>query len=123
MTRYTLTKNEAKILRAIGDYGEANIYELASVARLTPNDVNQAVEMLAKRDFIIYNPKNPILQITKEGMMARHSLMEPSYKSSQRRGSSVSIVSDAEAAEESSYNGMSSEQLDEMFTEEIKKLK
>lgn len=128
MMQYTLTKNEAKILRAINDYGEANFYELASMAQLTLSECKEAVLLLAKREFVIYNEGEPYLRITKEGQAVRQTLLKSSAKSSRPRSApSVSIISNEEAAAESyaesSFDEMNSEQLDAAFNEEIEKLK
>ncbi len=123
MMQYALTKNEAKILRAM-NYGEANFYELASMTQLTPSDVSEAALLLAKREFVIYNEDETYLRITREGQAVRQTLLKSSAKSSQPRSApSVSIVSEEEAAAESSFDEMDSEQLDAAFNEEIEKLK
>jgi hypothetical protein len=121
--RYTLTKNEAKILRAINDYGEANFYELVSMAQLTPSECKEAVLLLAKRELVIYNEGEPNLRITKEGQVVRQMLLKSSKSSYLRPDSAVSIISDEEAAAESSFDEMNSEQLDAAFNDEMEKLK
>jgi DNA-binding MarR family transcriptional regulator len=130
---YRLTENEAKILRAMGEYGEAYIYELANKARLTPSDVTKTVEHLAKKEFLLYIPDNPFLRLTEKGFRARRSLVEPpSKRGAHPRGGSlsVSIVPDADepeagsaAAAASSYDQISAEELDAILDDEINKLK
>ena len=123
MMQYTLTKNEAKILRAINDYGEANFYELASMAQLTPSECKDAVLLLTKRGLVIYSEGDPNLRITKEGQAVRQTLLKSSKNPYLRSDSAVSIVSDEQAAAESSFDEMDSEQLDAAFNDEMEKLK
>lgn len=122
--QYALTRNEAKILRAMNDYGEAFLYELASAAQLTPSDVTEAARLLAKRELAVYYEDKSYLRITKEGEAARRTLLRSSAKfSPPRSASSVSIVSDEEESAVSSFDEMNEAELDAALNEEIDKLK
>lgn len=124
MIQYKLTENEAKMLRGINDYGKASFYELAAMARLTPEEARNAARLLTVRGFVDYIEGNPVLIITKDGEAVRQTLVRSSHRSPyQSSGPSVDIVSESEeaAAVESPLDAMDKQQLDDAFAEEMDK--
>ncbi len=121
--QYTLTRNEARIIRAMNDEDGANFHELASMAQMTPNEDSEVAQLLAKREFVNYDEADRYLYLTEQGHAVREALVKSSLKSSQSYAEpSVSIVSDEEAAAESPLDAMDSAELEAAFEGEIGKL-
>ena len=122
MIQYKLTENEAKMLRGINDYGKAGLFELASMARLTPDEARKAATGLAERRLVDFNQDRDLLVITKEGEAVRQTLVKSTYKpTSQFSAAPVEIVSSEEAVAESPIDSMDADQLEAAFNEELEK--
>ncbi len=122
MIQYKLTENEAKMLRGINEYGKAGFFELASMARLTPDEARKATLLLAENGLVDYNEEHRLLIITKEGEAVRQTLVRSAKPSPiQIYGTPVEIISSDEEVAESPIDSMDAEQLEEAFAEEMGK--
>lgn len=119
MIQHKLTENEAKMLSVINEYGKASFYELAVLARLTPEEAKHAAMLLETRGFVRYQEGDPVVTITKEGEIIRRTLVKRSVKNPLQYSAPVEIVSEAGEAAESPLDSMDSEQLDAEFDREI----
>jgi len=123
MMRYSLTKNEARVLRAMDDLPQASLYEIASRAQLTSTEVDDAAKLLSGRTLIRLDPDNRVLMLTIEGQAVQQSLLRTAATGSRAQVTpEVSIVSDDEAASEAALSEMSSDELESAFNEELGKL-
>lgn len=71
---YVITTSEAKTLRAFGDYTDANVYELASTAQLTPSEIKDAVSHLAGKQLVELKEQGLYVVLTNDGQIVRRSL-------------------------------------------------
>jgi DNA-binding MarR family transcriptional regulator len=123
MSRYTLTENEARVLRAMNDYPRVSIYEISSFAQLTPSEVDSIAKVLAHKGLFIYDEVDAVVEITAEGRRAQQSLIsEPSAVKRARPGSEVAVVSEDEALSASALSEMSDEELNNALSEEMGRL-
>lgn len=119
---YVITTSEAKTLRAFGDYSDANVYELASTAQLTPNEIKNVVSHLAGKHLVELKEQGLYVVLTNDGQIVRRSL--DSSKMRQRSVSfgyapDVTVVPD----DKNLSADLSSDDLEAALTEAIGNLK
>jgi hypothetical protein len=69
-----ITKEEAKVLRVLGEDEGASVYELASLASLTTSEVRNAVSHLLEHHLAEEVSDTPSFKLTNEGKRLRRSL-------------------------------------------------
>lgn len=116
-----LTKNEAKVLQKANANDGSFLYELASVAQLTPADVLEAVDRLDEHGYVVFDREKRFVRITQQGRDVRNDISHSFLEDPNLKLGRSFIVETDDLADDSSYDEISESDLSEAIDAEISK--